>query len=87
MRRYLKITIPAGLLLILGFILYKPYHRWAREHVNYLTATEDHPLKCASCHLYIQKSGIISKIVNAKYYSPLNLAVSTNGGTCMLQKK
>jgi YVTN family beta-propeller protein len=79
MGRFVKIIIPAAILVILGVVIYKPYHRWAREHVNSLTATTDHPLKCASCHLYIQKSGIISKMVNAKYYSPFNLAVSPDG--------
>jgi len=79
MGRFVKIIIPAAILVILGVVIYKPYHRWAREHVNYLTATDDHPLKCSSCHLYIQKSGIISKMVNAKYYSPFNLAVSPDG--------
>jgi YVTN family beta-propeller protein len=79
MRRFVRIIIPAIVLVILGVVIYKPYHRWAREHVNNLTATEDHPLKCASCHLYIQKSGIISSMVNANYYSPFNLAVSPDG--------
>ena len=81
MGRLLKIFIPGAVLVILGVVVYKPYNRWAREHVNYLTATEDHPLKCSSCHLHLQKSGIISKIVNAKYYSPFNLAVSPDGST------
>jgi len=75
----MKIIIPAAILVILGVVIYKPYHRWAREHVNNLTATTDHPLRCSSCHLYIQKSGIISKMVNAKYYSPFNLATSPDG--------
>ena len=79
MGRFVKIIIPAAILVILGVVIYKPYHRWAREHVNNLTATTDHPLKCASCHLYIQKSGMISKMVNAKYYSPFNLAPSPDG--------
>jgi len=79
MRKYLKIILPAGVVFILGVVLYYPFHRWAKEHVNQMTATEDHPLKCGSCHLYIQKSGIISKIVNAHYYSPFNLAVSNDG--------
>ncbi|MGB8359270.1 MAG: cytochrome D1 domain-containing protein [Bacteroidales bacterium] len=79
MGRFAKIIIPAAILIILGAVIYKPYHRWAREHVNNLTGTTDHPLKCASCHLYIQKSGVISKMVNAKYYSPFNLALSRDG--------
>jgi YVTN family beta-propeller protein len=44
-----------------------------------MTATEDHPLNCISCHVYRQKTGIIPKLINADYYSPFNLAVSTDG--------
>jgi YVTN family beta-propeller protein len=79
MRKYFKIILPVGTLLILGAVLYTPYHRWAKEHLFQMTATDDHPLKCASCHLYLSKSGIISKVVNAHYYSPLTLAVSNDG--------
>ncbi|TFG42609.1 MAG: hypothetical protein E4H43_02900, partial [Bacteroidia bacterium] len=79
MRNYIKILLPAGIICILCAVLIPPFHRWAREHVNLITATGDHPLNCASCHLYIQKSGIISKLVNSNYYSPLNLAVSNDG--------
>jgi len=79
MGRFVKIIIPSIILVILGIVLYKPYHRWAREHVDNLTATNDHPLKCSSCHLYIQTSGIVHKMVNAKYYSPLNLTPSPDG--------
>jgi YVTN family beta-propeller protein len=81
MRRFSKIIIPVGALIIFGIVAYKPYHNWAMEHVSYLTATDDHPLKCTSCHLYIQKSGIIPKLVNSNYFSPLNLAVSPDGKT------
>jgi YVTN family beta-propeller protein len=79
MRRYFKFIIPAGIVFALGTLLYIPYHRWSREHVDYITATNDHPLKCGSCHFHLQKTGIISKIVNANYYSPFNLAVSPDG--------
>jgi len=79
MKNYFKIIIPAGILCILLVTLYPPYKRWAREHVNYITAAEDHPLNCGSCHLHLQKSGIISKIVNTGYNSPFNLAVSDDG--------
>ena len=79
MRRYFKFIIPVAILGVLGSFLYKPYHRWAREHVNYITATDDHPPGCTSCHLYLKRTGVISKIVNASYYSPFNLAVSNDG--------
>ena len=40
MGRFVKIIIPAAILVILGVVIYKPYHSWAREHVNNLTATD-----------------------------------------------
>jgi YVTN family beta-propeller protein len=64
---------------VLGLIIYFPGGKWARTHVNYMTATGDHPLNCFSCHLYTQKSGFIYKLVNKKYLSPFNLAVSKDG--------
>jgi YVTN family beta-propeller protein len=64
---------------ILGLIIYFPGRKWARGHVNYMTAVEDHPLNCFSCHVYTQKSGFISKLVNRKYLSPFNLTVSKDG--------
>jgi len=79
MGKYIRIILPVAALLIVGIFLLPPFHRWSREHVNYITAVEDHPLKCSSCHLYITRSGIISKIVNAHYYSPFNIAVSHDG--------
>jgi YVTN family beta-propeller protein len=79
MHKYLKLLIPAALALATAAVLCPSYFRWAREHVNNITATTDHPMKCGSCHLYLQKEGIISKIVNTEYYSPLNVAVSADG--------
>jgi YVTN family beta-propeller protein len=79
MLKYLKIILPVGVVIILGAVIYSTFHRWAKDHVYQMTATEDHPLNCAPCHLFSSKSGIISKIINAHYYSPLNLAVSKDG--------
>lgn len=70
------IIVPLALVVL---FVYPSLHRWARAHVNYITATEDHPLKCTSCHLHNQKEGVIADMVNAEYYSPLNLAVSSDG--------
>lgn len=63
----------------LALLIIFPGHKWARKHVNYNTAVEDHPLNCISCHLYTQKDGFFSKLVNRKYLSPFNLAVSKDG--------
>jgi YVTN family beta-propeller protein len=79
MNRYLKFIIPACMVLAVVALIYPSYSRWAREHVNAITATIDHPVRCGSCHLYLQKTGIISKLVNAEYNSPFNLTVSGDG--------
>ncbi|MDP4223124.1 MAG: hypothetical protein Q8868_07410 [Bacteroidota bacterium] len=79
MGKYLKVIVPlAALAIILGFA-YPPFHRWAKAHVNYETATDDHPLGCASCHLYLHKSRFLSLFTDARYYSPYNIAVSADG--------
>ena len=74
-------TIYKLLLIIgaLGLIAYFPGHKLARSHVNIKTGVEDHPLLCTNCHLYIQRSGPVSKLVNRDYYSPFNMAVSKDG--------
>lgn len=76
-----KILILAGILTVLVIALSIPFHKWARIHTNWATATEDHPVNCFSCHLYTIKSGPIARILNADYVSPLNLTVSKDGST------
>jgi YVTN family beta-propeller protein len=58
-----------------------PGKKAARKHVNYITATDDHPLNCLRCHMYTQKEGLIAKVINADYLSPFNMAISSDGGT------
>jgi YVTN family beta-propeller protein len=77
-----KTAIATGIIgLIVLFIqfCYKPYIKWSRAHVDYITAVEDHPLNCLSCHLYTQRTGLIAKLINADYYSPFNMAISADG--------
>lgn len=59
----------------LGLLIFFPGRQLAREHVNERTAVTDHPLLCTSCHIPISKNKLITKIINADYYSPFNLAV------------
>ena len=68
-----------SLVLALGLLVYFPGRQLARSHVNEKTAVTDHPLNCASCHLYITKNEYISKWVNEEYLSPLNLVTSPDG--------
>ncbi len=77
-KTYILFSI-VGILIISGTIAWFPFHKWARAHVNYKTAVDDHPLKCTSCHLYEIKKGIIYKMLNRQYESPLNIAVSADG--------
>ncbi len=80
-RIYIKIIIITAIVGVLILLIYPRFHRWARAHVNYQTAVEDHPLNCLSCHLYTKKTGFIPKLINADYYSPFNLALSGDGKT------
>lgn len=81
MRNFIRIIILSFALLILGVLILIPGKKAAREHVNFITATEDHPLNCLRCHLYTQKEGLLAKAVNADYLSPFNLAISPDGRT------
>jgi YVTN family beta-propeller protein len=74
-----KLLLIAGSLLVAGLLIHFPGRKLAREHVNSKTAVTDHPLLCISCHLYTSNNKLISKIINADYYSPINLAVSSDG--------
>ena len=67
------------MLAVIGLLIKPPAHKLARQHVNHITAVEDHPLNCLSCHMYTQKDGIIAKLINADYLSPFNMAVSPDG--------
>lgn len=79
MRTFIKIIILSSVLLVLGLLILGPGKKLARQHVNYITATEDHPLNCLRCHLYTQKEGLIAKVINADYISPFNMAISSDG--------
>ncbi|NQU53355.1 MAG: beta-propeller fold lactonase family protein [Bacteroidetes bacterium] len=75
----IKLILILGIIFGMGWIVYFPGRRMARDHVNNKTAVTDHPLLCTSCHVYTSKNKFISKIINADYYSPFNIAVSKNG--------
>jgi YVTN family beta-propeller protein len=79
MKTSFRLFLIFGIPFLLGLIVYFPGHKFAREHVNSKTAVTDHPLLCTSCHVYTQKTGLISKLINADYYSPFNMAVSQDG--------
>jgi YVTN family beta-propeller protein len=79
MKKRSKVFPIFGGVLVFAIILSFPVHKLARAHVNYETATKDHPLACYSCHLYIQDSRFVTSLINRDYLSPFNLAVSQDG--------
>jgi YVTN family beta-propeller protein len=79
MKKRNKIYLIFGGVIILGIILSFPVHKWARGHVNYMTAAQDHPLNCISCHLYVQNNRFVASLINKEYVSPFNLTVSKDG--------
>jgi YVTN family beta-propeller protein len=74
-----KLLITGGVMLVFGLVIHFPAHKLARAHVKSKTAVEDHPLLCTSCHLYTSTNKLVSKLINADYYSPFNMAVSREG--------
>jgi YVTN family beta-propeller protein len=79
MRIFIKIIILSGVLAAVCLLVI-PGKKWARKHVNYITAVDDHPLNCIRCHVYTQKEGIIARIMSKDYLSPFNMAISADGG-------
>lgn len=72
MKKLKKKYIVSGFILAIIAITAIPIHKWSREHVNYYTATEDHPLNCATCHIYLKRNSF-TEMLEADYYSPINL--------------
>ncbi len=79
MKNLLKISLITVIILIAGIVVYFPFHKWAKKHVYDMTGTNDHPLKCSSCHLYTHRGNFFAKILSVDYLSPFNLAVSGDG--------
>ncbi len=73
-----KLILIAIILIVLGLLIYFPGRENARKHVNYMTAVDNHPLYCGSCHLHMIEDGPIAKLFNEDYFSPFNLAVSSD---------
>jgi YVTN family beta-propeller protein len=54
-------------------------HRAARTHVDWVTAVDDHPYTCWTCHVYTQKDNFIAKVMHETYVSPYTLTLSSDG--------
>ena len=73
-----KIIIP-GIILAVCILALIPFHQWARKHTDWATAVEDHPVNCASCHLYTISRGPVAKLLNEVYLTPYNMSISGDG--------
>jgi YVTN family beta-propeller protein len=78
MVRIKSILISGSIVLVVGAGLMLG-HRAARAHVKYMTAADDHPITCWTCHIYTQQDNIIARVMNETYVSPYNLEVSKDG--------
>ncbi len=83
MIRMKGILISGAIILAIGAVLIFG-GRWARGHVNYMTAAEDHPRTCWSCHIYTQRDNFIAKLMNETYVSPYKLDISQDGSTLFI---
>ena len=54
-------------------------HRAARAHVDYMTAVDDHPITCWTCHIYTQQDNFLARMQHETYVSPYNLTISEDG--------
>ncbi len=75
-----SIVIIGSIGIILGFGI-KFGSKAARAHVNYMTAVDDHPITCWTCHLYTQQDNFLARMQHKTYISPYNLSLSSDGNT------
>ncbi len=75
-----SILIIGSIGIVLGFGI-KFGNNAARAHVNYMTAVDDHPITCWTCHLYTQQDNILARMQHKTYISPYNLSLSSDGNT------
>jgi YVTN family beta-propeller protein len=78
MKIVFRILIYGSIVLVVAFGLIVG-KKAARAHVNYLTAVEDHPITCRTCHIYTQQDNIIAKMLHETYVSPYKLSISGDG--------
>ena len=78
MMRLKPIIIYGSIAIVVAFGLLMG-HRAARAHVDWITAVDDHPYTCWTCHVYTQKDNFIAKVMNETYVSPYNLTLSPDG--------
>jgi YVTN family beta-propeller protein len=79
MMNKLRLLIVAGSISIILAVGIVSGSKWARGHVNFMTAVDDHPIACWRCHVYTQRDNFIAELMNETYVSPYNMALSGDG--------
>ncbi len=70
-----KIIITSSLVVFLAtaFIV---LDLWGRKHALYYIGGVPHAPNCINCHVYPQKTGLLSKLLNENYLSPIKVAIT-----------
>lgn len=74
-----QVLIIVGVGLIITLVVGGAGQRWSRKHVYYITGGQPHPLNCIPCHVHTQRSGLAARLLEKRYLSPLDIAVSPAG--------
>ncbi|MFQ5690734.1 MAG: hypothetical protein ACE5HQ_10730 [Gemmatimonadota bacterium] len=78
--RHKRVIVGAGLAVALAVVVAAGLgHRWAGEHVRYMSGNESASLECAGCHLYTKREGVLGRLFQRDYLSPLDIAVAPDG--------
>lgn len=69
----------AVILAVAAVVVLTPGYYFSRRHVRFMSGNESAGLNCMPCHLYLQQGGLLTKLRERDYLSPLHLAVSPDG--------
>jgi YVTN family beta-propeller protein len=67
------------ILAVAAVVILTPGFYFSRRHVRFMSGNESAGLNCMPCHLYLQQGGLLSRLGERDYLSPLHLAVSPDG--------
>ncbi len=78
--RHKPVIIGAGLVVALAAAVAAGLgRRWAGEHVRDMSGNESASLGCAGCHVYTKREGVLGRLFQREYLSPLSIAVAPDG--------
>jgi YVTN family beta-propeller protein len=54
-------------------------HRWAGEHVQFVTGASSQPADCVGCHISARGGTVLDRLLRPRYKTPQDLALSPDG--------